>query len=88
MWHELRLVVVPHCADAGAEKVHDQVGAGDVEVREVGAVGLVEVVVCFEERGAGGGYDGLEEGVWWDRGGLDIELVGYGAKDANLRKLS
>lgn len=36
----------------------------DVKVGEVGRVGFVEVVVAFEEAGAGGGDEGLEEGGW------------------------
>ncbi len=33
----------------------------DVKVGEVGGVGFVQVVVAFEEAGAGGGDEGLEE---------------------------
>jgi hypothetical protein len=35
----------------------------------------MHVVICFEERGAGGGYDGLEERVRRNRSRLKIELV-------------
>lgn len=37
--------------------------AADVEVSEVGRVGFVHVVVDFEEWGAGGREDGVEEGL-------------------------
>ena len=34
----------------------------DIEVGKIGAVGLVDVIVAFEQWGAGGDDDGLEEG--------------------------
>lgn len=46
-----------------------QLEAADVEVGEVGAVGFVEVVVAFEEGGAGGGDEGAEEGGGAEVGG-------------------
>lgn len=51
--------------EAGAEDGVEVVAAGDVEVGEVGGVGLVQGVVDFSE-GNGGGVDGvLEEGWGW-----------------------
>lgn len=46
---------------APREEVRHQVRAAHVEVREVRRVGLVDVVVYFEERDVRLGYDRLEE---------------------------
>lgn len=47
-----------------AEKDEREMTAGHVEVAEVGGVGLVDVVVAFEERGSRGRYGGEEETAW------------------------
>ena len=54
--------LAPGGVDAGAGEGGEDFEAGDVEVGEVGAVGFVQVVVAFEEGGAGGCYHGGEEG--------------------------
>lgn len=48
--------------NAGLEEGAYEVRASDVEIREVGAVRLVEVVVAFPQGGVGGCDDGEEEG--------------------------
>lgn len=50
-------------------------GSGDVKVGEVGRVGLVKVVVDFEEGRVGGGDDRLEEDFGRQRRGLAREAV-------------
>ena len=40
---------------------HQELESPDVKVGEVSRVGFVQVVVTFEEPGAGGVYEGLEE---------------------------
>lgn len=67
-------------ADDGGEKV----SARYVHVGEVRAVGLVEVIVCFEERGVACCNDGLEQRVGRDRGRLKVDLVEKCAEDAYL----
>lgn len=44
----------------------------------------MEVVVHFQERSAGRGYNGLKEGVWRDRSGLEVEVVEEGSEEAEL----
>lgn len=58
---ELRLFVSGQVGHGLAAEVGDEVGSRDVEVGEVGRVGLVEVVVDLEEGRVSGGDDGLEE---------------------------
>ncbi len=48
--------------DARLEEGAYEVGAGDVEIGEVGAIRLVEVVVAFPEGRVGGCDDWEEEG--------------------------
>lgn len=40
---------------------YQELESPDIKVTEVGRVGFVQVVVAFEEPGAGGCYEGLEE---------------------------
>lgn len=74
-------------ADALAEEGADEVGARDVEVGEVGRVGLVQVVVALDERRAGRRDDGLEEGARRQRRRLQVELVEEAAEEADLEEL-
>ena len=43
-----------------AEMVHTP----DVQVGEVSAIRLMDIVICFEERGMGGGNEWLEQNTW------------------------
>lgn len=54
---------------ACAEEREEEVGARDVEVAEVGAVGFVEDVVELEDAAVGGGGEGAEDE--WCGGGRD-----------------
>lgn len=47
--------------DARLQQSADEVRARDIQVGEVGRVGLVQVVVAFVERAVGGGDYGEEE---------------------------
>lgn len=67
---QLCLLVAREVRERGTEEVGDEVGAGDVEVGEVGGVGLVEVVVDLEEGCVRRGDDGLEEGLGGEVGGF------------------
>lgn len=69
-------------ADGVAHEACEEVGARDVHVGEVGAVGLVHVEVDFEEGRVGLRYDGLEEGVRRDGRGLHEDLVPVGLEEA------
>ena len=59
-------------------------GAADVEVGEVGRVGLVDVVICFEEGGAGGGDAVMEEGALGEGFGAAQDVVDEGVEDSDL----
>jgi hypothetical protein len=55
------------------------VGTRHVHVTEISAVGFVDVVVAFRERGVGGAYGRLEEGggsVARGRKFMSRELIG------------
>jgi hypothetical protein len=71
--------------DAVADYSCEQVGARYVHVGEVRAVGLVQIVVGFEQGRAGRGNDGLEERVWRDGRWLEVDVVYESAEDAYLR---
>ena len=58
--NHLVLGVIADNGHGGAQQVGYQVRAGDVQVGEVGRVGLVEVVIGFEGGGVGSGYGGVE----------------------------
>lgn len=62
----------------------DEVGAGHVEVGEVGAVGLVEVVVRLEQGVAGRGYAVVEEGAGRERAAGAEGVEDEGVEDAGL----
>lgn len=63
-------------------------GTRGVEVGKVGRVGLVEVVVDLEERGAGTGNDVTVERAGAElRGGAEDVVVDDGVKDAVLQTL-
>jgi hypothetical protein len=64
-------------ADYGGEKMC----SGYVHVGKICAVGLVHVVVCFEEGRASGCYDGLEKRVRRDWSRLEVYLVYESAEE-------
>lgn len=71
--------------------MRDEVGTGDVEIGEVSAVGLVQVVVRFEEGGVGLSDAVVEEGSRREDGGFTTkaDVVEEGVEDTNLsRRLS
>jgi hypothetical protein len=49
--------------DAGLEKREEEVHAGDIEIREIGAVRFVQCVVDFRDTAAGSG-DKVMEDLW------------------------
>ena len=74
-------------ADGAAHDGAEEVRARHVHVGEVGAVGLVHVVVHLEDVGVRRGDYGEEEGGWGDRRGLEVDVVEVGAKESNLLSL-
>lgn len=48
------------------EEAGDKFGARNIDVGEVGTVGFVEVVICFEEGGVSADLDGRKKGVGED----------------------
>jgi hypothetical protein len=70
--------------DAIANYRGEESRSGYVHVAKVCTVGLVEIVVGFEERGAGRGDHGLEERMRRDRGGLEVQLCHEGTQESEL----
>lgn len=68
--------------DAIPDNGRKEMGARYVHIGEVGAVGLVEVIVGFEEGSASGCDDGLEQCVGRNSGWLQIDLICQGADEA------
>ena len=58
--NKLVLGIIADNGHGGTQQVGDQVRTRDVEVGEVGRVGLVQVVIGFQGGGVGGGYGGVE----------------------------
>lgn len=62
----------------------DQVGTRNVDIGKVGRVGLVEVVVGFEERGTRGGNAVMKEGALRKSLWAARKVENEGMEDPNL----
>lgn len=82
---DLSLRVAREGRHGGTAEVRDEVGSRDIEVGEVGRVGLVQVVVDLEDGRVRGSDDGLEERIGAVLRGLaQRHVVENGVEDAIL----
>jgi len=79
-----RRQVLRRFADRLANDGAEEMRARHVHVSKIGAVGLVQVVVHFEDGRVCGCYYGLEEGGGWNGGRLEVDVVEVGAEEADL----
>jgi len=70
--------------DASTQNCGHQVGARDVQVREVGGVGFMEVEVAFGDRAPGGDYGRFEERLGGEFRGWEVGMGEPGAEESEL----
>ena len=78
----------PYASNAFAQKCCGEVSAGDIQIGEIRAIRLVEIVVCFRYRCMTSLDNWLEEISRLDLSGLEEELMYQSSEQTILEHTS